>query len=240
MTISLIVPAFNEAQSIENLFSLVSKFSEICSDRVELVVIENGSFDSTRDKLSRLSKQSHPFVTRILELDVNVGYGGALKKGLASSNSETVMILPADGKYRLEALIECHRKYVELGSPFFMAKGNRTSRNDPKTIRFLSLLYTLLSNILFRHSLKDVNGLPKVFNIRPVREHIELLPNNACFDAGLIALWKKKGGDFCEIPVHFEQQSLKSASWAGKRLRVSIAMFAELSRFAHRTLRKVS
>ena len=226
--------------TIENLFTLVSSFSEICSDQVELFVVENGSLDFTRAKLSKLSKKNHPFVTRILELDVNVGYGGALKRGLASSSSETNMLLPADGKYSIGALVECYQKFVERGSTNLMVKGNRTSRNDPRTIRFLSFLYTSLSNVLFRNSLKDINGLPKVFNIHLIKEHIEILPDNACFDAGLIALWRKKGGDFCEVPVHFEQQFLGSASWAGKRFRVSFAMFAELLRFSHGNLRRVS
>jgi len=240
MKISLVVPAYNEVDSIENLFLLVSRFSEICSAHVELFVVENGSLDSTRVTLSKLSKLSHPFVTRILELDVNVGYGGALKKGLTSSSFETVMLLPADGKYSLEALLKCYQMYVEREATNLMVKGNRTSRNDPKTIRLLSFLYTSISNILFRNSLKDVNGLPKVFNRSLIVEHIEILPNNACFDAGLIALWRKNGGDFYEIPVHFEQQFFASTSWAGKRFRVSFSMFAELLRFFYRYLRRLS
>ena len=178
-----------------------------------------------------MSRKENPFSTRVIELDLNVGYGGAIKKGLAYSNSETIMLLPADGKYDLKALIECHQMYTEYGSSNLMIKGRRTLRNDPKSIQILSVAYTLLANVLFRMSLKDINGLPKVFNRRLIKEHIEILPNNACFDAGLIALWKRKGGEFYEMPVRFNQQFLESTSWAGRKFKVSSVMFIELLRF---------
>jgi glycosyltransferase involved in cell wall biosynthesis len=231
MTISLVVPAYNEAKSIEDLFRLVTSFSENCTEQIELVIVENGSLDSTRAKLSFLSKQENPFVTRVIELNLNIGYGGAVKKGLACSNSETIMVLPADGKYDVEALIECQQMYIIYGSSNLMVKGRRTLRNDPRSIQILSFGYTLLVNLLFRVSLKDINGLPKIFNSRLVREYIEVLPNNGCFDAGLIALWKRKGGEFYEVPVRFTQQFLESTSWAGRNFKVSVEVFIELLRF---------
>jgi glycosyltransferase involved in cell wall biosynthesis len=232
MSISLVVPAYNEAETIEDLFRLVTNFSNNCKDQVDLVIVENGSLDFTRAKLSSLSKIENPFLTRVIELDLNIGYGGAIKKGLAYSNSETIMLLPADGKYDLMALVECHQIYIEYGSSNLMIKGRRTLRNDPRSVQILSFAYTLLANILFRTSLKDINGLPKVFNSRLIRENIEILPNNACFDAGLIALWKRKGGHFYETPVRFNQQFLESTSWAGRKLKVSFVMFMELLRFS--------
>ncbi len=238
MPISVVVPAYNEEGSIANLFSLVGEFSQVCMDTVELVVVENGSQDATRLRLRNLQSKTQSFSLRLLELDLNVGYGGAIKRGIQISKYQEVMILPADGKYNLVALQACYQQYTTLASPRYMVKGRRVSRNDPFSVRVLSFFYTCLTNLLFRVFLKDANGLPKVFNKNLIKDHLGDLPSNACFDAGLIALWHRRGGIFYEVAVEFKQPLLTSTSWAGKRFKVSLSMFWEIVRFYYSAQKK--
>ena len=230
MSISIVVPAFNEENSIEALYNLVRDFALSCNGPVELVVVENGSQDATRIMLRDLKSTSHPFSLRLLELDLNVGYGGAIKQGIQISEYQEIMILPADGKYNLVALQTCYRQYATLASSIYMVKGRRILRNDPFSIRVLSFLYTWLTNFLFHVFLKDANGLPKVFNKGLILDQLGEVPSNACFDAGLIALWRARNGRFFEVEVEFKQPLLSSTSWAGKRFKVSLSMFLELIR----------
>jgi glycosyltransferase involved in cell wall biosynthesis len=236
--ISVVVPAYNEEGSIAALCSLVSDFAQVCMDAVELVVVENGSQDATRLRLRDLQSKIHSFSLRLLELDLNVGYGGAIKRGIQISKYQEIMILPADGKYNLLALQACYQQYTTLASPTYMVKGRRISRNDPFSVRVLSFFYTCLTNILFRVFLKDANGLPKVFNKNLIIDHLGDLPSNACFDSGLIALWRRRSGRFYEVAVEFKQPSLTSTSWAGKRFKVSLSMFWEIVRFYHSAQKK--
>lgn len=235
--VSIVVPAFNEVDSIKALFSLVGDFALKCQHPVELVIVENGSKDSTRLKLRDLQLVSHPFSLRLLELDLNVGYGGAIKQGIKIAKYQEIMILPADGKYSLSALQTCFQQYLSLGSSEYMVKGRRILRNDPFSVRVLSFFYTRLTNLLFHVSLKDTNGLPKIFDKNLIQDNLGELPCNACFDAGLIALWREKNGEFSEVAVDFKQPSLVSTSWAGKRFKVSLSMLWEIIRF-YRSERK--
>lgn len=235
--LSIVVPAFNEENSIETLFSLVGKFALSCKQPVELIVVENGSKDATRIRLRDLQLVSQPFSLQLLELDLNVGYGGAIRRGIQISKYQEIMILPADGKYSLIALQTCFQQYMTLASSIYMVKGHRILRNDPFSVRVLSYLYTCLTNLLFQVFLKDTNGLPKVFNKNLVQEHLHELPSNACFDAGLIALWRRRNGKFFEVRVEFKQPSLFSTSWAGRRFKVSRSMFWEIIRL-HQYARK--
>lgn len=237
MSLTLVVPAYNEEHSIDLLFKLVSEFTEKRKEKVALFIIENGSKDSTRDKILSASSKYQNFETSMLELKINEGYGGAIKKGIEFSKSETLMILPADGKYNLEALEVAYEKYKSLGQPNTMVKGLRVLRNDPKSVQLLSFLFTVLNNALFHVSLKDINGLPKIFNRQLIQKNIGSLPKDACFDAGLVVLWKKNGGSFHEIPAVFTQPSLGSTSWSGKKLRVSLKMFAGILRIYVRNIR---
>jgi glycosyltransferase involved in cell wall biosynthesis len=236
--ISVVVPAYNEEGSIAALYSLVGEFAKVCLDTVELVMVENGSQDATRMRLRNLQSTTHLFSIRLLELDVNVGYGGAIKQGIQISKYQEIMILPADGKYNLIALQSCYQQYTTLDSSRYMVKGRRISRNDPISVRVLSFFYTCLTNLLFRVFLKDANGLPKILNKNLIMDHLSDLPSNACFDAGLIALWRRRGGRFYEVAVEFKQPLLTSTSWAGKRFKVSLSMFWEIVRFYHSAQKK--
>jgi len=222
---TIVVPAFNEAESIDSLFQLLADFSNTCRDQFVLLIVENGSSDLTRSNIE-IASLKFPFLkTILLPLEINEGYGGAVKKGIKFSPTDIVMIFPADGKYKIEALNQIASKYRLSNVENLMVKGNRSVRNDPKSVQLLSFFYTFLANRFFRLSLADVNGLPKIFNRSLIEKGFIGLPGDACFDAGLVSLWKTEGGIFVEIPVKFTQQSLKSTSWAGKRLRVSFKMF---------------
>jgi dolichol-phosphate mannosyltransferase len=237
MSLTLVVPAYNEELCIDLLFKLVSEFTENRKEKVALLIIENGSKDSTKDKIFSASLRYQNFETIVLELKINEGYGGAIKKGIAFSNSDTLMILPADGKYSLEALEAAYEKYKTLGQPNTMVKGLRVLRNDPKSVQLLSFLFTVLNNALFHVSLKDINGLPKIFNRQLIQKNIGSLPKDACFDAGLVVLWKRNGGSFHEVPAVFTQQSLSSTSWSGRKWRVSLRMFTGIMRIFFQGLR---
>ena len=228
MNVTLVVPAYNEEESIQSLFQLAQDFSNLHENQVILFLIENGSLDSTRAEIEKALKVFTLLKTQILKLDSNEGYGGAVKKGISMASTDLLMILPADGKYRLEDLDLVYQKYRFFEDSNLLVKGSRVIRNDPKSIQFLSLAFSFMVRILFRVSVKDVNGLPKIFDRSRLSNDLGALPDDATFDAGLLQIWKSKGGKFHEIPVHFIQQNMTSTSWARKRLKVSLNLFVGL------------
>jgi hypothetical protein len=110
-----------------------------------------------------------------------------------------------------------------------MVKGRRNLRNDPLTVQFLSIMLTFLCRLLFSTKVKDINGLPKIFNKKIIGEKLLNLSTNSCFDATLCDVWQKSGGKFLEINVSFIQN--KKASWKGRRIKVSIAMIFTLLKY---------
>ena len=232
------VPAFNEAESIPALFKLISDFGASVKFHVTLLIIENGSRDSTRKIIYEQTSRYSNLNTTILELDSNIGYGGALKKGIAHAESQVVALLPADGKYQLADIQRVFQSFPLDGNDTVMVKGLRVSRNDPRTVQFLSRMLTLISNALLGTSLKDVNGLPKVFNRSPILGELSIVPNDGCFDFGLIAIWNRGGRDFHEIPVTFTQKNLSEASWAGQKFKTSVRVLLRVIGFSFRLKRE--
>ncbi len=103
--LSLVVPAYNEAASLEALLdSLIAK--ELPRLDIEIIVVESNSTDGTREIAVRYAE--HPRVRVILE-DRPRGKGHAVRTGLAEANGDFILIQDADLEYDLEdydALLE--------------------------------------------------------------------------------------------------------------------------------------
>lgn len=221
--------AYNEEGRIEDLFRLVNQLSSSIPSIDEFVIVNNGSTDSTLSEIQHWINIFPELNTRLIILEKNCGYGGGLKTGILYSRYETVMLLPADGKYQLRDISNIVVAYQEQDNIDIMLKGIRTRRNDPTQIQILSRLLTCLSNSLFKTKLSDVNGQPKIFNKELIEHRIQILSSNACFDATLCALWHRLGGIFCEREVSFQQNN--QPSWRGKPLKLSFRMAFDLIRF---------
>ena len=230
MSVTVVVPAYNEEGSIHELLGLIENLSAKSNLQVSLTFIENGSLDSTQESIEKELRLYPDLDAQVVLLNSNIGYGGAMKLGVEKAQSENVLLIPADGKYSLEDILAVCAEYFSKKDLRLMVKGERVIRNDPRSVQYLSKTLTWITNFLFRTSLRDVNGLPKILNRNLISDQLAFLPNDACFDVGLVALWRKNGGITSEIPVLFTQKNLTNTSWAGKRLKVSSRMLAGIFR----------
>jgi len=227
--LSVVIPVYNEENNINSLFDFVSQLSLKKSIINELVLVENGSTDDTRRQIKKLSSRTKGLNLIRTYIEDNQEYGGGVKIGVQQSKNDAVMILPADGKYSINDVIKVVVAYENSYDVNLMVKGRRNLRNDPLTVQALSFMLTLLCQFLFRTRVKDVNGLPKIFNKKIIGENLLNLSTNSCFDATLCDVWQKSGGKFLEVNVSFTQN--KKASWKGKRVKVSIAMVFTLLKY---------
>jgi glycosyltransferase involved in cell wall biosynthesis len=228
-SISVVIPVYNEDNNINKLFNFVKQLSLKKSIINELVLVENGSTDNTRMKIKKLSSGTKELDLIKIYVEINQEYGGAVKIGVQQSKNDAVMILPADGKYSINDVIKVITAYENSSDITLMVKGRRNLRNDPLTVQFLSIMLTFLCRLLFSTKVKDINGLPKIFNKKIIGENLLNLSSNSCFDATLCDVWQKSGGKFLEINVSFIQN--KKASWKGRRIKVSIAMIFTLLKY---------
>lgn len=110
--ISLIIPAYNEEECVDELASRLSKvFDSEPQYNFETVIIENGSEDSTWEKLQIIANQDHRF--KVLKLSRNFRMDGGLTAGLDFVSGDACVLMTADLQDPPEMIPEFLRKWEE-------------------------------------------------------------------------------------------------------------------------------
>jgi glycosyltransferase involved in cell wall biosynthesis len=172
VTLSVVVPAYNEEGAIAATVKRIRAALSELSMPFEIIVVDDGSADGTRTA-AELSGAV------VLSSADNGGYGSALKRGIAASQSHYVAIIDADGTYPPESLIPM----IALARTADMVVGDRGAamRNVPLVRRPAKWILNRVANYLARCVIPDVNSGMRVFRRASLEKFIPLLPDGFSF-----------------------------------------------------------
>ncbi len=134
MQISVVIPAFDEAESLPGLLGRLVEVLEERGQSAEVVVVDDGSRDGTAAAVEALAL---PMV-RVERLRLNRGKSAALRVGLASATGDVVVLMDADGQ---DDPAELPRLLAALDGDLDLVTGRRAHRNDRAAKRLPSRLY---------------------------------------------------------------------------------------------------
>lgn len=170
--VSIIIPAFNEADSIVPTLDDIGKVMDASPYKYEILVVDDGSTDGTAEKVSG------PNVTLIRHI-VNKGYGAALKTGLRHAAHEIIAITDADGTYPNAKI---PRLLADMGD-CDMVVGARIG--DVVEIswvrRFPKWILRKLASYLIKDEIPDLNSGLRVFRKDVALEFYRLFPAGFSF-----------------------------------------------------------
>lgn len=181
MKLSILIPCYNEKNFIEQVIERVRALN--CSK--EIIVIDDGSTDGTRDILRRLE----PRVDRILYQQKNMGKGSAIRAGLSVVTGDCVAIQDADFEYDPNELLMLI-KPIEQGIAD-VVYGSRFVGSQPHRVMFFwhyigNKCITMFSNLVNNLNLTDVETGYKVFRTDILRR-ITLKENGFGFEVEVTA-----------------------------------------------------
>lgn len=146
MTISIIVPCFNEEESLPLFYAEMEKIKSQINDRFEYIFVNDGSKDRTLAILRELSQKNNS--VRYLSFSRNFGKEAALYAGLKQATADFVTVMDADLQDPPELLLTM-KSMLEANPDLDCVGTRRTTREGEPLIRsfFAKMFYKLINKI---------------------------------------------------------------------------------------------
>lgn len=165
MDLSVIVPAFNESESLPELAEWVDRVCVSSSIDYELIIIDDGSSDNTWDILKTLSDANGKI--KAIRFRRNYGKAAAMQTGFEASAGEVVITMDADLQDSPDEIPELVRMIREEG--YHIVSGWKKKRYDPFIKRFTSKFYNFTARSFSGIRLHDFNCGLKAYDGGVVR-----------------------------------------------------------------------
>jgi len=193
--ISVFFPAFNDAGSIAELVSVALEILPTMTDDYEVIVVNDGSTDATRDVLDRLAS-SDPNV-RVVHHERNLGYGAALQTGFRNASKELVFYTDGDGQYDVRELSTLRRL---LTDQIDVVNGYKIKRSDAASRKLLGGIYNQTARLMFHLPIRDVDCDFRLIRRQRVQE-VEISCSTGAVCVELVSKLHRSGCTFAEAPV---------------------------------------
>jgi glycosyltransferase involved in cell wall biosynthesis len=216
MKLSVVIPVYNEAQSIQEILKRVQD-TQI---PWEIIVVDDGSQDGTREILQQMDGQNG---IRVILHERNQGKGAAVRTALNAARGDVILIQDADLEYD-------PRDYPVLLRPIEegvadVVYGSRFLGGPRRVVMFwhmvANFLLTLMTNILYNTILSDMETGYKVFR-REVVEGMPLHARRFDFEPEFTAKVLKRHYRIFEVPISFNPRDYSE----GKKIKLKDAFEA--------------
>ena len=216
MNITVLIPAFNENNTIEEIIHRVQKTGVAG----EILIVDDGSTDGTRELLKNLNGKDG---IRVVFHDKNQGKGAAVRTGIKNATGDVILIQDADLEYD-------PRDYPALLQPLDenladVVYGSRFLGAPRRPTMFWHMvankLLTLMTNILYDNILTDMETGYKVFR-REVVADMPLHAKRFEFEPEFTAKILKRKVRIFEVPISFNPRDYSE----GKKIGIKDAFEA--------------
>lgn len=184
MKLSVIVPCYNEGESLNEFYDAVSKRLELEKITHEFIMVDDGSSDNTMEVLRNLSSKDK--CVKVISFSRNFGKEAAMYAGLKACSGEYVSIMDADLQHTQDTLIMMYNKLIQ-NKDYDIVASYKENREDESSIKrtLTSLFYR------FNNMISNVKLLPGASDFRVfkscVRDAIISLPEEERFLKGMFS-----------------------------------------------------
>jgi len=187
-SVSIILPAKNEAESLDRLLPVLRKnFPE-----EEIIVVNDGSTDNTVE----LCKQNQ--VTVITHV-YSMGNGAAIKTGARNASGDILMFMDADGQHSPD---DINRLLEKIHEGYDMVVGARQINTHASLLRRIgNTIYNRLASIMTGYPIEDLTSGFRAARARHFRKFLYLLPNKFSYPTTSTMAFFRSGLPVAYVPI---------------------------------------
>jgi len=211
--VSIIIPSFNEGATLAAILKRVQavNLAKLGLSK-EIIVVDDGSTDSTKDILESLTKDG----IKVVRHQTNLGKGAAIQSGLKSAIGEIMLIQDADLEYDPADYERLLRPILDGAAD--VVYGSRFVGSSPHRVLLFwhylgNKIITLLTNMASNLNLTDIETGFKVFR-REAINSIALTENRFGFEPEVTIKLAKKHWRFYEVGIAYHARDYR----AGKKI----------------------
>lgn len=172
--LTVVIPVFNEG---ENLPLIIENIISFCQDNsYDLIFVNDGSSDNSREIIEPYCKGS----VRIINHQLNKGYGAAIKSGFKATKTKYVVTADADGQHNFKDIDNLFKKIIETDADLIV--GKRGNSVDTLFRYFGKWLILTVAKLLMPLSLTDINSGMKIYKTNLAVKYMTICPNNFSFN----------------------------------------------------------
>ncbi|MFA7681911.1 MAG: glycosyltransferase family 2 protein [Candidatus Peribacteraceae bacterium] len=201
MSVTIILPAYNEARHIGAVLQDLHAFLQERHIAAEVIVVDDGSGDNTAQQAQNVGG------VRVIIHPRNKGYGAALKTGVRAAKSEWVITYDADGQHKPEhiALLLPH-----LQENVDMVVGKREGYKGPWIRQPGKWLISKVANYLTEQHIPDLNSGLRAFRRSAFLQYEHLFPNGFSLSTTSTVCFFKEGLGVQYVPITIQARTGKS------------------------------
>lgn len=196
-TISIIIPAKNEAESLRNILPTLEKLPI----SAEVIVVNDGSTDNTasivRESFARLI--THPY---------SMGNGAAIKAGARAATGDVLITMDADGQHdpsEIKKLLE------KMDEGYEMVIGARAYKSQAGKRRWLgNQIYNFIASLVVGKKIKDLTSGFRAVSADKFKDFLYLLPNGFSYPTTITMAFFRSGYPVAYVPIDVNKRIGKS------------------------------
>jgi len=197
LALSVVLPAYQERDVIREVLARLVQLLGESGLGFEVIVVDDGSTDGTREALDEASVALGPAV-RVMRHPYNKGNGAAIKTGIRAARGDVIACLDADGQHDPADVL----RLLPYSADYELVVGARTERCRGVWHRTLAnWLYNALASWLTRFPIEDLTSGYRLFRASVVKQYVHLFPARFSYPTTSTLAFIKGGYSVKYVPI---------------------------------------